>query len=276
MLNNRSPSDTSVKLLLNLIEERTGYLCENGRCARVLDKISPLVAERGFSSYLDYYYLLKYAGEAESEWRKVENALAVNETYFWREIDQIQAAAREIVPGLQKARPGQPVRIWHAACATGEEPYTMAITLVEEGCLNHGPVEIVATDFNYAALAQARAGVYRQNAFRSIPPEIHVKYFSQQPDGKYRLDDAIRSMVQFVHMNMMDLEAMDRMRGFDVIFCRNAFIYLTQAAIKQVVGSFYQSLNTPGFLFVAAVESLLRVTDLLEFDEIGSAFVYRK
>lgn len=268
--------DRSLSILLDLIHRRTGLIYENGRRDLIANKLSPLISERGMDSYLDYYYFLKYDPQADGEWRQVERALAVNETYFWREFDQIKAVVDVLLPQLQDERPGLPVRIWHAACATGEEPYTMAIALLETNCYLKGPIEIIGTDFNSEALALARAAIYRPRSFRSIPSEIMERYFTPIDNEKYHLSDKIRERVQFYHLNLMDQANMRRMKDFDVIFCRNAFIYFSKKAIQTVTESFYNSLQEAGYLFVAAAESLLKATTLFDLVDVGGTFVYKK
>jgi chemotaxis protein methyltransferase CheR len=261
--------------LAQLIEERTGLFFDNSRGFLFSDKIAPLVAERGFTSVEDYYYFLRYDPQAEEEWKRVHSALAVNETFFWREYDQIRATVETIIPALRHKHPGKPVRVWHAACASGEEAYTFAISLAEAG-LSAGAVEIIATDFNPNALLAARKGIYRQRAFRSIPPAILAKYF--QPVGKdhYQIVERISSRVDFRFLNLLDENAMTLMNNFDVIFCRNVFIYFSENAIRRVIERFDRSLNPDGTLFVASAESLLRLTTRFDLVEIGSAFGYQK
>src|SRR5215211_2285492 len=120
------PEGTSA-LIRKLINERTGMFFDNGRTDLLIEKLSPLVIERGFGSYLDYYYLLKYDASALVEWQKVVNALSVQETYFWRETDQIKALVQTVLPQSLTKNPGATFRIWSAACATGEEPLTIAM-----------------------------------------------------------------------------------------------------------------------------------------------------
>jgi chemotaxis protein methyltransferase CheR len=276
MRDSDSSSHASLDILMELIHERTGIFYENGRRDLVADKLFPLMAERGSDSFLDYYYLLKYGSDADAEWRRVETALAVNETYFWREFGQIRTVVNVIVPELQKQYPRRPVRIWHAACATGEEPYTLAIALLEANRYAHGPIEIVGTDFNTEAIAQARAGMYRGRSFRSIPSEILERYFVPGERGKYQLNDQVRALVEFSYLNLKNEDAMQKMRDFDVIFCRNVFIYFSYSAIQHVIDLLYQSLRSPGFVFVAAAESLLRVNTELQLVEIEGAFAYKK
>ena len=106
---------------------------DNGKRDLLIDKLAPLVIERGFSSYLDYYYLLKYDTAARVEWQNVLNALSVQETYFWREFDQIRTLVGILLPQWHAENAGSTLRIWSAACATGEEPLTIAIALDEAG-----------------------------------------------------------------------------------------------------------------------------------------------
>jgi chemotaxis protein methyltransferase CheR len=263
-------------LLLDLIHARMGLYFENGRRDLALDKLYPLMANHGTSSVLDYYYLLKYSQEAESEWRRVETALAVNETYFWREFSQIGAVVKHVIPELAQENPGKTIRIWHAACATGEEPYTMVMALLEANLIDKVPVEILASDINNEALAQARAAIYSRRSFRVMDPKIKEKYFIEQPKDRYRLIDTVRERVQFFHLNLMELARIERIGNIDIIFCRNAFIYFSPESIKKVVNSFYKILNRPGYLFVAAAESLLKYGANLELVEIDKAFSYRK
>src|ERR671921_2737129 len=127
------------RLLRDLIHERTGLFFDNGKGDILADKLSPLVIERGFTSLLDYYYLLKYDEAAQDEWLSVMNALSVPETYFWRELDQVRALVEWVVPRWFDAPGAGPLKIWSAACATGEEPLTIAMALEEAGRVPAAP-----------------------------------------------------------------------------------------------------------------------------------------
>jgi chemotaxis protein methyltransferase CheR len=276
MRNQPEINTNSVQLLADLILDRTGLLYENSRTDILIDRLTPLVVERGLDSLLDYYYLLKYDSQSEKEWRRLEAALAVNETYFWREFDQIKLAVDVLIPELQRIRPGTPVRIWHAGCATGEEPYSLAIALDMANRFSDGAIEISATDLNIDALARARAGIYRSRSFRSLPQSIKDSYFTRLSEHEFALSNDIRARVHFSHLNLMDQKMMVLRRNYDIIFCRNVFIYFSPAAIRDVTANFYRALNTPGYLFVAAAESLLRYTTRFEFTEINGIFAYQK
>src|SRR5688572_6542394 len=138
-------SGSVTTILRDLIHERLGLMYEPHQFDQVADRLAPLIVARGLGSFLDYYYLLKYSAEPE-EWLKVMDALAVQETYFWREIDQLRAAVRCVVPKLVETLRGAPLRIWSIPCATGEEPLTIAILLSEDGWFDRTPVELVGSD----------------------------------------------------------------------------------------------------------------------------------
>ncbi|MET0645363.1 MAG: protein-glutamate O-methyltransferase CheR [Pyrinomonadaceae bacterium] len=263
------------RLLRDLIHERTGLFFDNGKGDILADKLSPLVIERGFTSLLDYYYLLKYDEAAQDEWRNVMNALSVPETYFWREMDQVRALVETVVPRWF-AEPGAgPLRIWSAACATGEEPLTIAMALKEAGWLGRVPVEIYASDASPAAIEKARRGIYRERSFRNLSAELRAKYFTQEGATKtWRIDAKLHARVEWGVVNLMNEAEVAPRASANVIFCRNVFIYFSNHSISRTVGTFAAHIRPPGHLFVAASESLLRITEDFELQEIGNAFVY--
>jgi chemotaxis protein methyltransferase CheR len=268
-------SDSSFTLLRDLIHERTGLFFANGKSEMLTDKLSPLVVERGFSSFLDYYYLLKYDAEAAEEWKRVLDALTVQETFFWREMDQICALVDVLVPEYFSSARAGPLRIWSAACATGEEPLTIAMALEEKGWFDRAPIEIYATDASRAALARARRGLYRERSFRSLAPSLREKYFTPEQGG-WRISPELHSRVRWAGLNLMSEPDVRLMATAPMIFCRNVFIYFSEAAIRKTVRLFAERMPERGYLFVAASESLLRLTTDFEFKEIGGAFVYVK
>lgn len=268
------PEGTS-RLIRDLINERIGMFFDNGKSDLLIDKLSPLVIERGFSSYLDYYYLLKYDAAAKVEWQNVVNALSVQETYFWRESDQVRALVQTLVPQWFAKNRGSTLRIWSAACATGEEPLTIAIALNEAGWFERASIEILASDASSKAIERAQTGVYRDRAFRNLPVELRARYF--EPDGSaWRVRSDIHARVKYGMANLMDEAQIAPMAAADFIFCRNVFIYFSESAIGQVVRSFGRYMRPPGYLFVGAAESLLRLTTDFTLSEIDDAFVYVK
>ena len=265
----------TTSLIQSLIHERTGMFFDNGKSDLLIDKLSPLVIERGFSSYLDYYYLLKYDASARVEWQNVINALSVQETYFWREIDQVKALVQTLLPEWHARNSGSTLRIWSAACATGEEPLTIAMALNEAGWFEQAPIEILASDASSKAIARAEQGVYRERAFRNLPANLRDRYF--EPAGSvWRVKSELHSRIKWGIANLMDDSQVAPLASADFIFCRNVFIYFSETAIGRVVRSFARCIRPPGYLFVGAAESLLRVTSDFTLTEIDDAFVYLK
>src|SRR5919206_376340 len=263
------------RLLRELIHERTGLFFDNGKGDILTDKLSPLVVERGFTSLLDYYYLLKYDEAAQGEWLSVMNALSVPETYFWREMDQVRALVEWVVPRWFAAPGAGPLRIWSAACATGEEPLTIAMALDQAGWLGRAPIEIRATDASPAAIEKARRGVYRERSFRNLPAELRGKYFTQEGETKtWRVDARLHASVVWGVVNLMDEASVAPLASANVIFCRNVFIYFSDQTVGRTARTFAAHIRPPGYLFVGASESLLRVSEDFELREIGNAFVY--
>ena len=263
----------SLGLMRDLIHEKLGIYYDHTRYETILDKLLPLVRARDHYSFLDYYYLLKYNVEERAEWLKVMDALSVQETYFWREMDQIRALIDLIIPQWFAQKRG-PLRIWSAACASGEEPYTLAIALQEAGWGQH-PIEIVASDASQAALSKAAQGIYRERSFRSLPPALREKYFQPVSEGR-KIDPAIMARVQFSRANLMQLEHVVSLAKSPIIFCRNVFIYFSSDTIRRTVQTFARSMPFPGYLFVGTSESLLKLTDQFELQEIGNAFTYAR
>src|ERR1041385_2634947 len=262
-------------LIQSLINERTGMFFDNGKSDLLIDKLSPLVIERGFGSFLDYYYLLKYDPSAHAEWLNVMNTLSVQETYFWREMDQVHALVKTLVPQWQARTGNSTLRIWSAACATGEEPLTIAMALNEAGWFERASIEIVASDASSKAIDRARKGVYRERAFRNLPAHLRDRYFER--DGSdWRVRSDIHSRIRWEIANLMDEDQISRLAAADFIFCRNVFIYFSESAISRVVRSFSRHIRPPGYLFVGAAESLIRMTTDFNLTEIDDAFVYLK
>jgi chemotaxis protein methyltransferase CheR len=268
--------DAAVPLLRDLIHERAGIFFENGRYGMLAERLAPLVVERGFESFLDYYYLLKYDEAATREWPRVMDALAVPETYFWREIDQVRAIVDVVVPALVASLRGAPLRIWSVPCASGEEPLTIAMMLDQAGWFARAPIEIHASDASPAQVERARAGRYRERAFRALPEALRERYFNRQAEVWVPEPGLASRVTSWSVVNLMSAEDVARLASAPVIFCRNVFIYFSADRVREVVARFAASMPAPGFLCVAASESLLRVTDAFQLEEVGEAFVYVK
>lgn len=259
-------------ILRDLIHERLGLSYPPESFEQVADRLAPLVVARGFGSFMDYYYLLKYGNDAD-EWLRVMDALSVRETYFWREIDQLRAVADIIVPELVRAAPHAPVRIWSIPCASGEEPLTLAMLLEEGGWFDRADICITGSDASPAAIERARDGRYRERSFRNLPADRKARYFT--PDGDtWVIDPALHARVQFDVVNLMDADAVAAHARVPVVLCRNLFIYFSERSVQRALHSFAKAMAQPGYLCLGTSESLLRLQTPFELREIGDAFIY--
>jgi chemotaxis protein methyltransferase CheR len=260
-------------ILRDLIHEATGLYYDQEKADLLAEKLAHRVLENNFSSFLDYYYLLKYGPDAEREWPHVLNALSVQETYFAREMAQIEAFVGVILPAYVREHPHQPVEIWCAACATGEEPLTIAMALNEAGWFDNAEVRIMATDASSEALAKAGEGVYRERSFRALGERFRHKYFQATERG-WQVDPALHRRVQFARANLVAPETASVFGHVPFVFCRNVFIYFSDVAMRRTLENLSRSMVRPGYLFVGASESLLRITTEFELEAVGEAFAY--
>ncbi|HRE83444.1 MAG TPA: protein-glutamate O-methyltransferase CheR [Opitutaceae bacterium] len=268
------PIPTGVpELLRDLIHQNAGIYFDNSRLDTLLDKLRDRVEARKCPSYLDYYYILKYEEKGDEEWLRVMDAFSVQETFFWREAAQLQALVEVIVPAWFKSSQN-PLHIWSAACSTGEEPYSISIALHEAG-LGYRPIHIHATDASESALAKARTAVYRERSFRSLPPLLRTRYFESTPQGN-KLRTELLHPIDFQRANLANTAEITPFASSPIIFCRNVFIYFSPEAVSRTVALFAQHMPAKGNLFVGASESLIRLTQKFEIQEIGDAFVYIK
>jgi chemotaxis protein methyltransferase CheR len=264
------------ELLRDLVHERMGLYFEDAQHDMFVDKLSPLVVKACFDSLLDYYYFLKYDRSSADEWGKLFEALTVQESFFWREMDQIRALVDEIVPHYFTNHPHHTLHIWSAACAAGEEPLTIAMALDEAGWFNRARIEIHASDANPRAVEASRKGVYRERSFRSLPPGLKERYFVCE-DGLWHASSELHSKVQWRIANLTSVTdvALAAITS-PVVYCRNVLIYFSESSARKTVRLFAEWMPRPGYLFVGAAESLLKLTSDFELREVGGAFVYVK
>ncbi|HEY6080750.1 MAG TPA: CheR family methyltransferase [Polyangiaceae bacterium] len=265
------PLSTPVFTILSgLIEERLGLFFSPQDSDILAEKASPRAIEHGFDSLLDYYYYLRYDAGAAEEFEQLAEALVVNETYIGRELDQLTALVDILLPRLLAERSN--LRIWSAACSTGEEPITLAGMLNDRGLLPR--VELVASDISQRVLAFARKGRYSGRSLRALPPAAGAWF---ELDGATAtVKPELLRAVQFRQLNLSDRAAVRQAGKFDVVVCRNVLIYFRDAMIKAVVDSLAETLNPEGYLLIGASESLLRFGAELRCEEHGGAFFYRK
>ncbi|MDB5069366.1 MAG: methyltransferase, CheR-type [Candidatus Eremiobacteraeota bacterium] len=265
-------SDGEFVVLRDLIRERFGIWYDDQKRFLLLSRLSTRLAKRGFETYDAYVRFLRFDSRREEEWSDLASALSNNETYFFRERAQLKALAAHILDEFLKR--SSRVRLWSSACSSGEEPYSLAMTLLETGKITDAMLSIRATDISSRVLELADKGFYRALSFRATEPAMIQKWFHPQGDG-FVIDDRIKRLVSFARLNLLEAQRVAAEGPFDAIFCRNVLIYFDKPTQKRVVESFAKALRPGGYLFLGHAESLFHLTDLYEPIVGPDAIVYR-
>jgi chemotaxis protein methyltransferase CheR len=237
------------------------------------------IAERmrilGLENVVSYLAMI-VSRPAETE--ALINAFTINETYFYREENQFAALSRSILPQVVSGRqPGDLVRIWSFPCSTGEEPYSIAIWLLENWpWVDAWHVEIVGSDIDTDAISRARRGRYGERALARLPPDVRDRYFGPEIDHEREIIDDLKESVIFSQINLIDPSSVAKERPFDVIFCRNLLIYFDEASRQIAAANLFNRLNPGGFLCVGHTESMARIDERFEMVRFADAIVYRR
>lgn len=270
--------DDVFRLLRDLIHEYCGIYFDDGSKYLLERRLSRRLQQRQLRSYDEYYRFLRYDRKRDEEMSILVDNLTTNETYFFRELPQLTAFSEEILPDLRRTLGGRrSLRIWSAGCSTGEEPYTIAMLLLESGdWWRDWQIEILGSDINQRVLHTARKGVYKKGSLRATPPAMVQKYFIDEGRGDYRIIDRVRELVSFSFMNLLDPFKMSLIRDVDVVFCRNVIIYFDREAKKKVIESFHDKLRDGGYLLLGHSESLINVSNAFVLRTLRNDMVYQK
>jgi chemotaxis protein methyltransferase CheR len=228
--------------------------------------------------YLD---LLSSPASRALELRELLNEITIGETCLFRSQPQINALQNVILPQLvaTRSRIGlRNLRIWSAGCSTGEEPYTLAMLLLEQSdkLLKGWTFEILATDLNDRSIETAKAGIYGSYALRNTSELFKRKYFLSAGAEKLQVGNEVKSRVAFSRLNLSDDGKMLFMKGLDLIFCCNVLIYFDIASKRRVVQHFFSGLQAPGYFFLGAAESLYQVSDQFHLVHLPGTTAYLK
>ncbi len=270
-------TDDVFKQLRDFIYERSGIFIPDNKKYFLENRLGRKVQEKNLKGYEDYLYILKY-GADKNELNGLFNLITTNETFFFREPQQFDVFSGELFKRLmdENAKSGRKdVKIWSAASSTGEEPYTLAMILLEKPEAQALKKEIYASDISEAVLSSARAGVYGSYSIRNVPDAYLKKYFNNT-NQQYSLTAGIKSLTKFMKVNLMDDRDTKAIRGVDVIFCRNVLIYFDDKAKQKAVSNLYDALRPNGYLFIGTSESLHNVTRAFKPIVINKVIVYQK
>jgi chemotaxis protein methyltransferase CheR len=255
---------------------KTGILFGTSKAYFAERRLQDRIAATGQASFRDYFTMLRFELHGV-ELQQLVNAMTINETYFYREDYQFSALVRHVLPALAAERaPGEPIRIWSLPCSTGDEPYSIAIQILEHWPLaDRYDIEILGSDIDSRALADARAGLYGERALHRLPPALRQRYFTAQGES-WRICDALRESIDFTQVNVADAAQMRRYRDMDVIFCRNMLIYFDEVSRRQAVEALYDSLRPGGVICLGHSESMSRISSLFAPRRFGDTILYQR
>lgn len=244
--------------LADILKQRSGLALTEDKAYLIESRLLPIARAKNLQDISQLCNLLR-TRPTEPLLVEITEAMTTNESSFYRDIKPYELFRNMILPMVME-RPtavGKSLRIWSAACSTGQEPYTISMCIKEEAArLSGWKVEIIASDLAKKVLDKAKEGIYSQfEAQRGLPIQMLVKYFTSLPDTSWQLKDVIRSMVQFRQQNLLDDYLM--LGRFDIVFCRNVLIYFDEATKERITDKMARSLTSGGVLIIGSTESLI-------------------
>ncbi len=251
------------QLLSDLLKRRSGLQLSPEKGYLLESRLTPLARKRGLEGLDELIAEIRNTRD-ETLMRDVTEAMTTNESFFFRDNTPFDLFRNHVLPGLRECRKDRKhIRIWCAACSTGQEPYSLAMILKEQQATLPGwRFEIVGTDLSPKVLDKAKQGVYSQfEVQRGLPIQLLMKYFEQTGE-MWQLTDQIRQMVTYKEFNLLD--PFDALGKFDVIYCRNVLIYFDQPTKTQILDRMRAQIPADGTLFLGAAETVLGITDVFK------------
>jgi chemotaxis protein methyltransferase CheR len=272
-------SEAEFRMFRDFFREHCGlHFGEDSRY--LLEKrLARRVRELDLGSFAAYHYLLRKDQHGDQELANIIDELTTNETYFFREMGQLRALVREILPELleAKTRAGQPpvVSIWSAGCSSGEEPYTIVMMARDAGFEPGRDLRVYASDISRKVLQKARQGVYRPSSLRETDAQLRRRWFHEK-DGLFKIADEVKRDVVFTRLNLLDRSRISLLGTMDVILCRNVIIYFNLETKREVIQTFHDKLRPGGYLLLGHSESLINLSSAFELRHLRHDLVYRR
>lgn len=245
--------------IAKMLKERSGLVITRDKAYLLESRLTPVARKRGLKGLDDLLAGMRTAGE--DLMREVTEAMTTNESFFFRDIKPFDQFKAVVLPAVLQSRAAKKsLRIWSAASSSGQEAYSLAMLLKEEGAKLAGwKIEIVGTDISTEMLEKAKAGFYSQfEVQRGLPIQLLVKYFKKNNE-MWQIDPAIRAMVQYREYNLLhDLKPLGQ---FDVVYCRNVLIYFDQPTKTRVLENISRIMPDDGFLYLGGAETVLGISD---------------
>ncbi len=264
-----------LRLLCEFLYRRTGMAYGETKRPYIERRVADGMHRAGTADFPAYMAMLRAGGQ---EVERLINSFTVNETYFYREAYQLRCLSRALLPEIVARRgPGDLVRLWSVPCATGEEPYSIAIWLLENFSLVDAyNIEIMASDIDTSVLEAAAAGRYGERALSRLSPALQDRYFAPVQNGTRQILRDLRESVIFTAVNLVDRRAMAAQGMFDIIFCRNVLIYFDDASRLLAADALYNALHPGGFVCLGHTESMTRISDRFLTRRLEDAVVFQR
>lgn len=255
---------------------KTGINFESAKRYFVDKRLVERIKATGSKTFRSYFTMMRFQASGE-ELQLLTNLMTVNETYFMREEYQFQCMVDSILPDIIKLKTDkEPIRIWSIPSSSGEEPYSIAIYLLERWPgINTWDVEIISSDIDTSMIQKARAGRFSIRSVQFMPALWLKKYFKPMGD-EYQICDSLREAVEFTRVNLTELNDTRAYRNFDIIFCRNLLIYFDDVSRKTASETFFDALNPGGFICLGHSESMSRMSSLYNVRKFTECIVYQK
>jgi len=259
----------------DFLYKRTGILYGESKRFYIERRLADRMQSIGTDTFSAYMAVVRVGGP---ETEQLINSFTVNETYYYREDSQLRCLSRSLLPDIVSTRrPGALVRIWSVPCSTGEEPYSIAIWLLENWELvDVYNIEIVGSDIDTRVLREATRGEYGDRALSRLPPDIVKRYFHDVRDGRWQIIDDLRESVKFTQANLVDPVTTAAQGRFDIIFCRNVLIYFDDASRLAASHNLFQALNPGAYICLGHSESMSRISDRFDVRRFEDAIVYQR
>ncbi len=269
-------TDADFMRLSNYFYDRTGIRFDHSKRYFVDKRVIACIQTAEAADFAAWFCRLRLGGEQELE-QELLNRLTVHETYFLREDHQLECLVSHVLPAILRERgPGEPVRILSLPCSTGEEPYSIALWLLEHWPeIDEVDVSIVGLDIDAESIARAREGVYGARAVHRLTPSLLRRWFDPVPEG-HKIKPSIRDAIDLAAANVCDTSQMRRYRNYDVVFCRNLLIYFDEAASIRAAGNLFGAMRPGGFLFLGQTESMSRVSSIFDPIRFPQTTVYQR
>ena len=272
-----SITDEEFRKFREFFYRQTGMYFDDSKRYFVDKRLSERIVETESETFRAYFMLLRYDAN-QGEMQRLVNAMTVNETYFLREEYQFRCMAKHLMDELVATnQPGRALRIWSLPCSSGEEPYSIAIYLLEHwpGLAAHD-VEIVASDIDTEILRRAQQGIYRKRALHNLSAAQLSRHFVRLANGDYQINEPLRQAIRFTRVNLNDRRETIQYRDFDLVFCRNLLIYFDDASRAAAAQTIFDALRPGGFACLGHSESMSRMSTLFAARRFPDAIVYQR